>query len=312
MNYNRFNRNRSVALLGGVMATLSLASLALASEYHTRVVATGLDQPTGIVAAGPRTLIITQVPTPGIPGSEGGLNTVDLIRLRPNTDQNRMWNLSAGEPEPTNLALDRYWNLYWTCKSAGVILQRSPTGDVSRFLDGLDQPTGIAVDRWNNVYFTLLPTPGVFGDDGGMNTVNVSDGETIEVLSLGEPGPTDVAVGRDGTAYWTCQTAGVILKLTPEGEKSFVLTDLDAPTGIALDHKNEKLYFTELPTPGVPGSMGGENKVSVYDLKTEMLELVDAGDPEPTDIAVAENGAVFWTCTTAGVIVEAREKRHGH
>jgi hypothetical protein len=36
---------------------------------------------------------------------------------------------------------------------------------------------------------------------------------------------------------------------------------------------------------------------------------VDEGDPEPTDVAVAKNGSVYWTCTSAGVIVEAKPVR---
>lgn len=292
---------------------LVVATPAGASEYSTRVVATGLDQPSGIVSITPRLLAITQLPTPGVPGSQGGENTVDLVFVGSKPERARVWNLTMGEPEPTNLALDRQWNLYWTCKSAGVILERNILhGETSLFLGDLEQPSGIAIDRWNNVYFTQLPTPGVGGGAGGMNTVNVTDGESVEVLTLGEPEPTDIAVSRNGTAYWTCKSAGVILARTPDGTVSLLLKDLASPTGIALDHQGRQLYFTEVPTPGKPGSQGGENNVWVYDLRKGERELVNAGDPEPTDITVAANGAVFWTCTSAGVIVEARDKSHGH
>jgi sugar lactone lactonase YvrE len=76
--------------------------------------------------------------------------------------------------------------------------------------------------------------------------------------------------------------------------------------GIALDHKGETLYFTEVPTPGVPGSAGGQNRVNALDLRTKMVRVIHEGDPEPTDVAVARNGNVYWTCTSAGVIVEAK------
>ena len=292
---------------------LTLVSPASASEYQTRVVATGLDHPTGIVAATPRLLAITQLPTPGVPGTQGGENTVDLVWVGSKPERTRVWNLTTGEPEPTNLALDRHWNLYWTCKSAGVILERNLVhGEKSLFLGGLDNPSGIAVDRSGEVYFTQLPTPGVPGPLGGMNTVNVTDGETIEVLTLGEPEPTDIAVSRDGTAYWTCKSAGVILQRTADGDVSLVLKDLHSPTGIAIDRKGRELYFTEVPTPAVPGSQGGQNRVSVLDLRKNEVTVINAGDPEPTDVTVAPNGAIFWTCTSAGVIVEARDKSHGH
>jgi hypothetical protein len=214
--------------------------------------------------------------------------------------------LTMGEPEPTHLALAPDGTLYWTCKSAGVILERSRAGEVSLFLGGLTRPSGISVGRDGDVYFTQLPTPGVSGMMGGTNTVNVSDGTSIQTLTVGEPEPTDIVVAKDGTAYWTCKSANVILRRTADGTVSLLLGDLDKPVGIALDHKDRKLYFTEVPTPGVPGSMGGANKVNELDLETMALTVVDFGDPEPTDVAVAGNGRVYWTCSSAGVIVEAR------
>lgn len=280
----------------------SAASAGLAAEYQTQVVVRGLERPTGIVAQGSGTLYITQLPTPGVGGRMGGRNTVDRIHLRSGT----LVNLTRGEPEPTNLALDRRGTLYWTCKSAGVILERSRHGQVSLFLGDLAQPSGIAVDRWDNVYFTLLPTPGVPGSMGGENTVNVSDGEEIEVLSRGEPEPTDIAVSPEGDAYWTCKSANVILRRrAADGMVSLLLKDLDQPVGIALDRRGRTLFFTEVPTPGVPGSMGGRNKVSELDLHAMTLSVVDFGDPEPTDVTIASNGHIFWTCSSAGVIVEA-------
>ena len=54
------------------------------------------------------------------------------------------------------------------------------------------------------------------------------------------------------------------------------------------------------------GGNGGSNRVLAIDLDTHEVDVVNEGDPEPTDIAVAANGSVFWTCTSAGVIVQAR------
>ncbi len=289
----------------GVLTLLACGAPAHAQDYETRVVATGFKRPTGIVASGNRTLYITQLPTPGVSGRNGGSNTVDRIKL----GTGKLVNLTTGEPEPTNLALSKEGELYWTCKSAGVILERNHKGEVSRFLGGLSKPSGIAVDRWGFVYFTQVPTPGVSGKNGGTNTVNVSDGLGIEILTLGEPEPTDITVSRNGTAYWTCKSAGVILCRTADGTVTRLLKDLSKPTGIALDQRRHILYFTEVPTPGVNGAHGGANKVSAFDLETGELELVDAGDPEPTDITVAPNGSVFWTCSSAGVIVQARDVR---
>ncbi len=285
-----------------LLTLLAFDSTIQASDYETRVVFTGLTRPTGIVAGGNRTLFITQLPTPGVAGPQGGLNSVDRIKL----GNGKIVNLTTGEPEPTNLALDKRGQLYWTCKSAGVILERNHKGEVSPFLTGLAGPSGIDVDRWGQVYFTQLPTPGVPGGSGGMNTVNVSNGVEIKTLTMGEPEPTDISISRNGTAYWTCKSAGVILCRKPDGTVVKILGDLMEPTGIALDEHRRRLYFTEVPTPGVSGGQGGMNRVSVLDLHTDDLEIVDEGDPEPIDIAVAPNGSVFWTCSSAGVIVQAR------
>ncbi len=45
------------------------------------------------------------------------------------------------------------------------------------------------------------------------------------------------------------------------------------------------------------------------DLETVERRIVNEGDPEPTDVAVARHGSVYWTCTSAGVIVEAKPVR---
>jgi len=288
-------------------ATLAAFALAMASfpadaqEYRTRVVAAGLDRPTGIVLRGSGTVFFTEVPTPGVPGSAGGRNGVRELSL----EDGSIVAINDGEPEPINLALSRDGDLYWTCRSAGVILERTPDGAISPFLRGLASPTGIAVGRDGDVYFTRVPTPGVPGSMGGTNTVNVSNGNDVTVLTVGEPEPTDIAVAPNGDAYWTCKSAGVILRRSAAGIVSLFRSGLASPMGIAIDHKGENLYFTEVPTPGVSGSNGGSNRVIEVELNSGASSVVDFGDPEPTDIAVARNGNLYWTCSSAGVIVEA-------
>jgi streptogramin lyase len=291
-----------IATASIVLGVFFAALRASAQEYETSVVVSGLTRPTGITVQGSQTLYFTQLPTPGVPGTMGGTNTVNRVVL----GTGGIETLTMGEPEPTHLALAPDGTLYWTCKSAGVILERSREGDMSLFLGDLTKPSGISVGRDGDVYFTQIPTPGISGMMGGTNTVNVSDGTSIQTLTMGEPEPTDIVVAKDGTAYWTCKSANVILRRTPDGTVSLLLGDLNKPIGIALDNQDRKLYFTEVPTPGVPGSMGGSNKVNELDLETMTLTVVDFGDPEPTDVAVARNGRIYWTCSSAGVIVEAK------
>ena len=37
--------------------------------------------------------------------------------------------LNRGDPAPTNVVQDAKGNLYWTCRSAGVIVMQTPTPD---------------------------------------------------------------------------------------------------------------------------------------------------------------------------------------
>ncbi len=289
------SRWKTHATAMGIALLILVPSIASAQNYRFRVVADGLSRPLGLTVDGSETIYFSQVPTPGVPGGANSVVKFDL-------DSGEFTVLHQGEPEPTNLALDRDGNLYWTCKSAGVILVQDEDGAARVFLRGLNQPSGIAVGRRGEVYFTEVPTPGIAG---GANDVVVFDGVTQTVLHTGEPEPVDIAVAKDGTIYWTCRTAGVILAQS-HGVTRVLASGLDHPTGIALDHKGEQLYFTEVPTPGVPGSAGGRNTVSRLDLTSKRIAVIHRGDPEPTDVAVARNGNVYWTCSSAGVIVEAR------
>ena len=236
----------------------------------------------------------------------GGSNTVSMFDARTGD----ITTISFGEPEPTHIDITRQGELFWTCKSAGVILKHNDCGTML-VQAGLLHPSGIAVqDRGPNqgdIYFTQLPTPGIPGMMGGTNTVSVLVDGVITHLTVGEPEPTDIAVDKKDNLDWTCKSANVILRRDADsGEVSLLLGGLNRPSGIALDSK-DNLYFTEVPTPGTPGGQGGQNAVWKYDLDEEELMLVDEGDPEPTDIAVSRNGRkIYWTCTSAGVIVLAQ------
>jgi DNA-binding beta-propeller fold protein YncE len=286
--------SRVLVAIGLVASTVTIAG---AQEFEFRVIARGLSRPVGIAAEGSGVLYFTQVPTPGVAGGQNGVFRLELASGAVET-------VHLGEPEPTNIAIDREGTIYWTCKSAGVILAQMEDSTTT-LLTGLEFPSGIAVGRNGNVYFTELPMPGV---PGAGNRVSVFDGSTKTVLHMGDPEPTDIVVRRNGALYWTCKSAGVILAQVG-GVTTVLAAGLDHPTGIAIDHKGTSLYFTEVPTPGVSGSNGGRNAIKALDLRTREITTIDEGDPEPTDITVARNGNLYWTCTSAGVIVEAK-RRH--
>lgn len=306
---------RNIACISAV-STLALASISSLSarEYDVEIVIDGLSSPTGISSYYNNSLIFTEVPTPDLPGPQGGENTVKHLNIR----SGHIRTISEGEPYPINVAVDKYGTIYWTCQTAGVIVQYNHRDGKSIFLpenpdedDRLLSPTGITVDRHGDVLFTELPMPGT----KGVNMVSVSDGEIISLISDGEPAPTDIVISKNGTAYWTCNTAGVILKRSPAGVITLLLSDLDAPTGIALNRNGSRLYFTEIPTPGVSGTEGGSNNVIEYDLRTGEKSIIAAGFPSPQDVTVGADGTVYWTCTKAGVIAKGtpkdkKEKKH--
>lgn len=172
-----------------------------------------LQQPSGIAIGSDGTLYFTQVPTPGVGGMNGGRNTVARF-----TAANGVQTITTGEPEPRDVAVDMQGNLYWTCKSANVILWRNAaTGAVAPLLRGLDKPSGIAVDRHGAIYFSEVPTPGMSAARGGRNRVwrYTPATQTLTLVDFGDPEPFDVAVDPDGTSiYWTCSSAGVIVRAT--------------------------------------------------------------------------------------------------
>ena len=276
---------------------LAFSFALVAQDYKFKVVASGLAKPTGI-AVDDDIVYFTEVPHPGVGGSSNAVKKLEL-------EGGAIESLHFGEPEPVNIVVGRDGTIYWVCKSAGVILKQDEDGVTTAFLTGLHKPSGIAISKKGVVYFTEVPAPGI---PGGMNGVfSSSDGSSIQTINTGEPEPVDVAVAPNGDVYWTCRSAGVILvRSAKDGAIRVLLSGLKKPTGIAIDRRGRNIYYTEVPTPGVAGADGGMNRVVRYNLKSERKVVINAGDPEPTDVAVASNGNVYWTCTSAGVIVEAR------
>ena len=283
----------TAALLCGITTLTSLS----AQEFTKQVLEQGLASPTGIALGPNGDLYFTEVPTPGV----GGAMSQNTVRVR-NAQTGVISMIAMGEPEPVNLAFAGA-DLYWTCKSVGVIIRRQ-NGMNAVWKMGLQSPSGIASAPNGDIFITQVPTPGV---PAGSNTVDriVGAGAPIAIGS-GEPEPVDIAVDTAGNAYWTCRTAGVILRYDAvTGMKSRVLDGLNQPTGIDVDD-NGNIYFTEVPTPGVPGTMGGTNKVWQYEPDSQQFTLISVGEPEPTDVTVTPDGStVYWTCTSAGVIVQA-------
>jgi len=294
------------------MFVLGIAALTAASnaQFETRVVAKGLNRPTGLTVMGFGTftsLVYSQVPTPGVSGAAGGTNGIFKLDLW----NNRKWTINMGEPEPLNLTATSDGSIYWTCRSAGVILKRNKVGMIAPLLTGLAKPTGITALANGDIAFTQVPTPGVNGMNGGMNRVDLFTGGSVMNITMGEPEPTDIVASRSGDLYWTCKSAGVILHRNPAGMVEVVLRGLNKPTGIAINKSGSTIYFTEVPTPGFSSRMGGGNFVWEYNLARGTRTIVSYGDSEPTDVAVTLDGRIFWTNSASGEILEARRTPFG-
>lgn len=301
MTHNRSHLSPAGLALAGALALLAGAE-GTAQAYATTVVSRGLLRPTGIVASADGTLWITEIPDPGQGGARNAVSQIDSMGNKT--------VLVAGEPQPTNLARSASGDLFWTCLSAGVV-QRFAAGTRTTLLRNLDHPSGMAIDGSGRLYFTQVPTPGQNGMNGGRNTVNAwTASGGIVTVSMGEPEPRDVAVDTRGNLYWTCKSAGVILRRDAASNRiAPVLRGLEQPNGIAVDDQGA-IYFTEVPTPGMSAANGGRNRVSRYVPATHTLTIVDFGDPEPTDVAVTPDGSsVYWTCSSAGVVVRATANR---
>src|SRR5688572_15592757 len=154
--------------------------------------------------------------------------------------------------------------LYGTGVLALLLLTATAPGLADEFsfrviASGLAAPTGIVIEGSEVIYFTQVPTPGVPGANS-VARFDLEDQQTT-IISMGEPEPRNLALDRQGNVYWTCTSAGVILRQSEDGTTSPFLTGLDRPIGLAADRRGA-IYYTEVPTPGVAG---GENRVVRYD-----------------------------------------------
>jgi hypothetical protein len=309
-------KNLVVFLVAAAMAAITTGTAptqARAQDYDFAVVATGLNSPTGLTVSGlgdSDNLYYTEVPQAAAQGlGTKSSNTVSKLTLSTSS----LTVMNRGDPQPTNIVQDADGNLYWTSPEPGVIMTQSPSGNAAMLLWGLDHPVGITIDAaGENLYYTELPTPGVLGWNGGENKVwqfNLTT-QVASLLNPIDPSPTDIVVAKNGDIYFTCQAFGIIVYM-PAGVpwlQRTIWTGFHSPIGLALDPTEENLYYTEVPTPGVDGANGGQNTVSMFNLATTTTSVVHTGDPQPTSVAVTPDGTIYWTDTTAGVIMQAKPK----
>lgn len=123
-----------------------------------------------------------------------------------------------GGPAKTAMAASSTGDLYWTSNQNGLIYHRAKDGSGNAILTGLNHPQAIALDPSEDIlYFTEMPTPGVAGEAGGLNTVNALDLNTMTrtVIHKGDPEPAGIAAAANGNIYWTSTNRGLVMVAMP-------------------------------------------------------------------------------------------------
>lgn len=256
-------------------------------------VATGLSKPTGIALSGIHSVVVSQQPTAPLDASIARIDLrtggVDLA--------------GTGPAVQSGFAANRAGRLYWVDAAKGALMTQGSVRETPAVLHagGMLPATVLAVDSSDRVYLAGTAN----ASSGGVAAVIVRGGAITAIPDPPGPDKTTLVAGASGDLYWTSRSAGLIYHRSPDGSGGVVLSGLNAPQGLALDPAENVLYFTEVPTPGVAGSAGGKNTVNALDLASLSRTVIHSGDPQPTGVAVAANGNVYWTSTSRGTVMVA-------
>ena len=254
-------------------------------------VASGLTQPAGLALGGANTLIVTQQPS----------NPVDASIARIDLRTGGLNLQGAGPSVHSGIAANHSGRLYWVDASRGALMTQGATDHAPALLHagGMLPATALAVDAADRVYLAGTTSA------GGTAAVIVRGGTISAIPNPAGPEKTTLVAAASGDLYWTSSAAGLIYHRAPDGSGGIVLSGLNAPRGLALDASENLLYFTEVPSPGVAGTSGGHNTVNALDLTSLTRTVIHSGDPQPSAVAVAPNGNVYWTSTSRGVVMAA-------
>lgn len=263
---------------------------AAAAPFTVTEVASGLARPTGLALGGANTLVVAQDSTNPLDAS---IARIDL----------RTGSLRVQGAEPavrSGIAANHAGRLYWVDSNRGALMTQGAADSAPSVLHagGMLPATALAVDSADRVYLAGTTS-------GGTAAVIVRGGAISAIPDPAGPEKTTLVAAASGDLYWTSSAAGLIYHRAPDGSGSVLVSGLQAPRGLALDASENLLYFTEVPTPGVAGTSGGRNTVNALDLASMTRTVIHSGDPQPSAVAVAPNGNVYWTSTSRGVIMAA-------
>ncbi len=263
---------------------------AAAAPFTFTQVASGLARPAGLALGGANTLVISQEST----------NPQDASIARIDLRTGALRVQGADPAVRSGIAANHAGRIYWVDANRGALMTQGATDGAPSVLHagGMLPATALAVDSADRVYLAGTTS-------GGTAAVIVRGGAISAIPDPAGPEKTTLVAAATGDLYWTSSAAGLIYHRAPDGSGSVVLSGLNAPRGLALDASENLLYFTEVPTPGMAGASGGKNTVNALDLTSMTRTVIHSGDPQPSAVAVAPNGNVYWTSTSRGVIMAA-------
>jgi PKD repeat protein/sugar lactone lactonase YvrE len=230
--------------------------------------------------------------TPALTGSD-----VAAVFVRGNTPSTIP---DPGGPAKTALAASSSRDLYWTSRQDGVIYHRARDGRGSVLLSGLNQPQAIALDPSEDIlYFTEIPTPGVSGEAGGLNTVNALDLATLKrtVIHRGDPEPAGIAVAANGNIYWTSASRGLVMVAVPAVAAATVpqftalLTGSNEVPPVATKAKGQATFRLQAATSGTSSS-GSRDSFSSGPSLTFKISITDIRRVQRVEIHQGAGGAV--------------------
>ena len=158
---------------------------------------------------------------------------------------------------PYGTAIDGAGNIYFANYDAKDILKVPPFGTSSTYVSGLSgAPTALALDGAGNLYVAQ-----------NTSVLLVNPAGTVTTFASGLVDPKGIAVDANGNVYIANTNVNSVLRYSPTGEQSTVLTStaviagkkLSFPTGLAVDASGN-VYVSdsgnnrilEVPSSGTP------------------------------------------------------------
>jgi sugar lactone lactonase YvrE len=128
---------------------------------------------------------------------------------------------------PSGLAFNSAGELFESDVRGGTINKFSTTGTKTIFASGLDSPTGLAVDRLGNL---------LVAEFGQHRVVKfAADGTPVAFGLTTLDRPFSLAFDPAGTLFIADNAAAVVLAYTEDGTLTVAASDIEAPSGLALE-----------------------------------------------------------------------------